>query len=131
MLREWVYSRLTGYSPLVALNGDRVWLATALESIPSTKPFIIYRVGLSTSSLRGDGLTRVLSSPIQVFIHDDPGDYARIDQMLRMARVMLEGGSSSEHGIISCDWIEDSEDLRDDEFHTNLRWGRFQVTHEE
>lgn len=131
MLREWVVSRLTEYAPLTAIMGDRLTLGSSLTEIPQVKPFAIYRVGLSVADLRGDGQTRVKTTPVQIFFHDEPGDYGKIDNMLRLARVILEGGNSREHGIIDCGWVEDSEDLRDDEFHTNLRWARYQVIHEE
>lgn len=131
MLREWVVGRLTNYAPMTNLIGDRLTLGSSLTEIPGIKPFAIYRVGTSTADLRGDGTTRVMTTPIQLYFHDEPGDYGKIDNMLRFTRAVLEGGSSREHGIIACEWIEDSEDLRDDEFHTNLRWARYQVIHEE
>lgn len=127
MLRQWIFSTLTGHTDLTDIVGDRIWLATSLTDIPQTKPFLIYRLGIALGPLRGDGRTKALDRPLQLFAHDDVGDYQRLDDMLKMCRELLDGGSSKQHGVTACEWFEDSEDLRDDEFHTNVRYSRYQI----
>lgn len=127
MSREWLFSTLLDNPDLGVEVGDRIYQSSSISEIPAVKPYILYRFGTSAPALVGDdGVTKRVQ-PIQLFVHDNPGDYARIDRILVLIRATLEGQQSAE--VTRCQWLEESEDLRDDEMFTITRFARYQLIH--
>lgn len=108
--RTWVYQALTGYAPLDASLGDRVY-----SDVPEqpTKPFAVIRLGLVTPEVhQHDGAE---STQATVWVHDDPGSYTRIDALLELIRMaVITKGDMSGGGVFQAIWTGDSQDLADD-----------------
>lgn len=129
MLRQWLYDAIRTDPTLVASIGTRVYQATSIVEVPSTKPFVVYRFGTSSQGLSGNDRQTTIVQPLQVFFHDVPGDYEKIDQLQRRLRAVIAGANQG--NIIRCEWLEDSEDLRDDEMFTIFKYSRYQLNHKE
>lgn len=127
MLREWLFGKLSTSVDLEVLVGDRVYQSTSLTDVPAVKPFLLYRFGTSAPGLSGGDFVVKRIQPIQIFVHDVPGDYQRIDTILAALKVTLEAQTDSD--VMSCQWLEESEDLSDDEMHTITRFARYQLLH--
>lgn len=123
-MRTWLFGQLDGSAALDAYVEDRIWQNTALEHVPEIKPFLVYRFGARTSPLRGDDTVAIWSQAIQVFAHDVPGDYVQIEEILRVVHTLLIPSTNP-----TVTWLEDSEDLRDDDFGTILKWSRYQLSY--
>lgn len=127
--RETIVTVLTSDG---AMNTDGINLNTTFLShdkdTPQTRPMMVLRwqdvsPGLGTVNRRN----------LQVWIHDTPGDYGRIDRILKRVRTLLTsmfgvnaGDASS--WITQIDWQGDSDDLRDDEAVTFCRYSNFTIT---
>lgn len=125
--REWVAQTLS--TPLVvkAFVDDRVWQGESVTAPPSTKPFIVYRMG-NTSP---DNMVRVARRQyFTVYFHDEanPGDYSQIDDMMQTVMDVFEAAPPSpEHNIYEARWLENSSDQDDREMGTILRYSRYQL----
>ncbi len=54
---------------------------------------------------------------LTIWVHDEPNDYSKIDQVVRRLRELLPGIEAAEHDsgwINSIRWAGDSDDLTDD-----------------
>lgn len=127
MSRVWVHQRMKNHAPLTALVSTRIAAATAQEKAPDTKPFIVHRAISELPDLRGDDTVRTRTDTYLIFVHDVPGDYMQIDQILSILRQLFENVSDQEENIIRSTWIENSEDFRDDDMGTILKYARIQV----
>lgn len=127
--RELVWAKLTGDPDLQALgfDEDNIFTDHSLDT-PQRRPLMVLRwQGVDV------GLGPVNQRRLQVWVHDRPADYDRIDQTLRRLRtllssieaVRLDGGIAGVHTAI---WEGDSDDLRDDEVRTITRWTQFRLT---
>lgn len=130
MKREWVYQRAQDDVTLAGLVGDRIYAATSLREDDATrsltKPFIVYRVWGSRPELRGDDSDKKRREVFQLFVHDEPGDYGKIDDILTRLYELFADVRDQEAGIIS-EWLEMSEDFRDDDMHTIMRYCRIHI----
>lgn len=118
--REWLYATLDGLLTMPVYPSGR------LKNTPS-KPFCLYRITSSTKNMAGDDAITVRSVGAMVFIHDDFGDYLQIESTLNTIRDTLNNATNTANGLVRCTWVEDSEDLRDDELGTILRYSRYQL----
>lgn len=124
-MRTWVYDKLTTTPAITALVDPlRVIAGSALRKAPDTKPFITYRMHPQQPRLRR---LAGRSQYLQVWVHDVPGDFMRIDEIIEAVvqalNVEVNGG-----GILECKWIESSADLPEDpDLGTIARFARFQI----
>lgn len=119
-MRQLVFDLLSGDVQLNdAVNGD-IYQVNAYENVPP-RPYIIFR--LSTETPR-QSFARSIN--LQVWIHDDEGDYSRIDDLLEQVKDILlaEEGTGD---LFAFEWIDSSEDLWDDVSNTIFRYGRFEI----
>lgn len=123
--RPWVYSSMTGHTPLTALVSTRIYESSAIKEVPKTKPYLMYRFLTDTSELRGDDFALVKSQSFMVLVHDVPGDYKQIDSILVMLKTIFDRVSNAQYNVVRSIWVDDSEDLRDDVMGTILRYGRY------
>lgn len=117
-----------GVQALVGTDpNQRIYQSTSLDSAPKTFPFIMYRATSETPRFRGDDGDAVRATGYMIFCHDVPGDYLRIDEMLgelyRLFADTRDGASS----IVRSQWIEVSDDLRDDDLGTITKYARILV----
>lgn len=140
-VRTWVFGRLTEYPPLIAMIGvenPRVFAKKSMTSSNELHPFIVYKLGysanvdLAENMPEGKTLQRQF---VQVWVHDysdtQVGDYGLIDQVLKHVRAALHKGYSVADGVISCKYIETSQDLNDETLNTVMKYARFEILTEE
>jgi hypothetical protein len=128
-VRALIFETITEDPELNTLgfDGDSVFSDHSLDT-PQVRPLMVLRwqnvvVGLGPVNQR----------ILQVWVHDSPADYERIDGALRRLRTIL--GSieavrvgASDSGLHTIVWEGDSDDLRDDEVGTITRWAQFRLT---
>ena len=128
-VRELIFESVTT-DPVLQVLGfdeDHVFTDHSLDT-PQVRPLIVLRwqnvvVGLGSVNQR----------ILQVWVHDQPADYERIDQTLKRLRTLLgsieavriDGGAAGLHTVI---WEGESDDLRDVEVGTITRWAQFRLT---
>ena len=90
---------------------------------PQQRPFLQLRWG--TNNI---GLDVVTKRFLVIWVHDEPGDYTRIDRiLLRLREILppLAGTTSGTQSILAVEWTGDSEDLTDDGHGTIARTASF------
>ena len=125
--RSWLHSTLTGHAPLTALVGTRIASATKQTVTPPVKPFIIHRLLADRPDMSGDDVTQTSQVSYLIFIHDVPGSYDRIDQIEDILRALFHNKVDQAQGVIRVIWEESSEDFRDDDMGTIMRYCRIAI----
>lgn len=126
MTRTWVYDKLIADTTLDGIVDGRIFAATAVQKAPEA-PFIIYRQIADVVDFRGDDGTVTKTATYLIFAEDKVGDYLQIDSMLAAIAALFDGVSDQAEGIIRSTWLENSEDFRDEDMGTNLKYARIQV----
>lgn len=131
MSRVWLYSRMMADTPLITAVTSQIHQSTSLDAAPHLKPFIMYRQTSDVQRFRGDDGDMVRSSGYMIFAHDEPGDYMRIDTIIGHLKRLFQDITDQPNGIIRSNWIETSDDLRDDDMGTIIKFGRVQILYRE
>lgn len=118
--RSWMYQRLSTFSEITDVVGDRIIGAGGLEGSVNEKPFIVLLMDPETPGPFPGAST----SGGVVAVHDEPGDYLRTDTLLRAVRRRLSGQVGSP-GAVACQWLGDSQDLSDESLGTIYRTSTF------
>lgn len=119
--RAWLYTRLTNNAALTALvPADRIHAAGSLEWREAARPFIVVRLGVDNPELNEADAPHVTAQDAAVWVHDDPGSYKRIDEILTAVRHAV-AGQVTETGGIACMWQGDSAELSDPDQGTIVR----------
>lgn len=105
-----------------ALVGNRIHAASSVNK-QSKRPLVAIRAHTDFPAQRRVGARGY----IQVWAHDDPGDYEVIDQVLAACRTAIEAVPHS-GDFLEARWIETGVDLRDDVMESITRYMRFQFT---
>lgn len=127
--RSWLFGRLNGSSHLLALPvADRptILAGGSLEVTPQRKPFLIITIGQELVDRRDADQPSVTSSFATLWVHDDPGDYLRIDSILLACQKELIGQVSDTSGIF-CQWQGNSGDQADDVRGTIVRNAEYRL----
>jgi hypothetical protein len=130
MIRSWIYGKMAGYAPLTTLVGTRIYESSKMQEVP-TKPYLMYKMFATAPEMMGDDLSKVITQGFQVFVHDVPGDFLRIDDIIQLLRFLFTNASDKVAGVISVRWIDVSEDFKDSDMGTNTRFIRFRVLYKE
>lgn len=121
--RVWIKTKLDAYAPLlVVVPAAQIVGSGSLEEAPGVRPFIMIRAGFES---RGP-FPGVSTRNATLWVHDDPGDYMRIDNIMKLCRAALEG-PVSESGGVACRWAGDSTELADEGFKTICRNQSYQL----
>lgn len=125
--RTYIYDTLrnnASFALLVPVGS--LYGSGALQGAPAAKPFVVLRFGVERPLLK-DGFNPVATGQfLTVYVHDNPGDFLRINQILAAVRVALVGQVIGPGGIC-VEWLGDSDDLADDVYKTNMRNGEYQL----
>lgn len=118
-MRVLIRSTIIGDSTLngLGIDGDNSFAVDV--DTPQDRPFLQLRWGSN-----GVGLDTVTRRNLTIWVHDQPGDYGRIDSIilrLRSLLVALEGQSTGSGYVVAVEWTGDSEDLTDDGHKTITR----------
>lgn len=112
-MRVWVYQTLKLSDLWEAVEG-RLYQTSMMTKVPSQAPYAYYRMGLSRPALHSDHSASL--TPFQLIVHDSPGDYSRIEELLSLAKLALTTIPTlvPEARLIQCTWLETSEDIPQD-----------------
>jgi hypothetical protein len=123
--RSFLYDLLVNDPELLASHGGRVYQSSAMLTAKVRKPFMVYHIGNDTSEMLTDThpAHRIF---FQVYIHDEPGDYVRIDDLGDRTKELLAGRVSAQDNIQLTRFLERSQDLKDETFNTIFNYLRFQ-----
>jgi len=130
MIRSWVYGKMTGHSPLTTLVGSRIYESSMLQETP-TKPYIMYKMFVTQAEMMGDDRPKVFNQSMQVFVHDVPGDFLRIDDIIRILKDLFHNASDKLAGVEIVRWLDSSEDFKDSDMGTIIRFIRFRILYKE
>ena len=135
-MRTWLYDKISTHTPLKtiidAANSSNITLSDhvsqgeVLSDRLFPKPYIYYNIGNRTNQNMGEDVL-VYNQFFQVFIHDVPGDYTLIDDLVKELIKLLHQstGEEGKYQIIRVQFLEASADLDDDTLGTIMRYVRF------
>lgn len=126
MSRQFIFDTLQT-TPVANIVGDRVYQQGSLAEAPRFKPFLIYTMGNITDEGMSDPDAFQPSRQFfQVYIHDEVGDYSKIDDLVKIIRdVFLTAGLPDD--VSGLQYLETSRDLDDPTLQTIMRYMRFQL----
>lgn len=116
------------YNALVAIPGiNQVYQGESMLKAPKPIefPVAVYRIGNETNANVGSGIT-AHNKFFQVYLHDVPADYTRIDTLIPLVRDAMTGLSNKGH-ILEVIWRENSRDLDDEFIGSVMRYLRFET----
>lgn len=109
--RQWIYTTLNANAPFAALvPSTSVFSDGALTGRVDKNPFVVIRLMPMTREL-AEGVAHGQNA--EIWAHDQPGSYSRIDSILAAVRGALSGQVALP-GAIACRWQSDSVDFADD-----------------
>jgi hypothetical protein len=114
--RTWMYGFLNNLLES-DVNGDG-----SLNSVPEARPFIIVRLDQAVPEFEGTS-----DQDVTLWVHDDPGSYLRIDNIIANIRQALDRQPVTEAGGITAVWQGDSGDLADDDKGTIVRTSSYRM----
>lgn len=122
LIYQWL-SNDAGFTDIVegGLYSDR-----SLEVVPSVKPFCVLMY-----EGPNPGMSRVRQMTLRAWVHDEPGDYLRIEEALKYLRDLLPTGLPRRQGdiwLMEAQWLGDSADLYDETRRTNVKNAVFLLT---
>ncbi|MGX9924107.1 hypothetical protein ACWIG4_30135 [Streptomyces sp. NPDC002248] len=124
--RQFIYETLLHGTSGQMVEG-RVLQSGALISGQSVKPYIVYTVGNSTDEGFSDpDSVQPHRQFFQVYIHDETGDYDRIDDIVRAVKNDFIHAVVRDN-ICGVSFLETSRDLDDPTLQTIMRYVRFQL----
>lgn len=129
MKRVWLFQRISTNAPLMALLPGGAHQSTSLDVAPHLKPFLMYRQTSDVEVFRGDDDEAVRRVGYMIFVHDVPGDYMTIDARLADLKALFSGTVDQANGIIRSRWLETSDDNRDEDMGTIMKFARVEVTY--
>lgn len=122
--REWCWQTLAADEQLTALIPDKyIYGAGAVDVNPEQKPFVVLRFGVTTPQFQG----AVSTGSVTAWAHDEPGDYARIDEVLGHVRRIWGHNHPKNPGHVTIEWSGDSTDLADDGYGTITRNATYRI----
>ena len=126
--RQWLFAKLNGTLSLTAIvPADRVMAAGALTGSPPVRPFVLYRMGGDTTRMQDADVPLLADNVVQVWVYDDPGSYARIEQYLDEMRKRLPGQVIGVPNAHACVWGGTSGELADDEFKCAVKFANLKL----
>jgi len=126
--RTWVAEQLRAYTPLTDIIPPKYMRAAgSLTGRPDQVPFLIVEVGANYTG----PYPSVSEQDLYVHVHDEPGDFMRIDDAIDKVRLALMSGEDVQTAPVrtidgvSCAWQNDSRDLSDDMYGTIYKTATF------
>jgi hypothetical protein len=138
MIRDMVWDMCRSDGILQSLgirnDGANVHQADTVDSLP-IKPALVLRWGLMNPGVTEHAPVWAGAGwwDLAVWVHDEPGDFDRVDRIIERLKTILcgiAGARSVTHPgwtLIQADWAGDSQDLRDDGYHTVTRNSTYRV----
>lgn len=127
-MRVKVHQLITAESSVMDLLPGGVHQGSSLENVPTLKPFLVHRFANEVPEIKDAGQTLAMRQQCTLWVHDDPGNYENIDEVLAALTTLLEAASSDLSGFMQAEWLFTSDDLRDEEMGTIQRFIQWQIT---
>lgn len=111
-MRAYIAGLLVADATLAAQGVVQAGVISGDVDTPADRPFVQLRWGQATP-----GLSTVDNRVLVIWVHDTPGDYTRIDTIVRRIKEIFRGVSAQPHEtgwITEIQWVTDSDDLTDD-----------------
>lgn len=140
-MRAWLYDTLTTNDQLQTDLGveditprvvpRRSKTTVDINNLP--RPFLVFGLGNSTregltDSTANDSEDRdALGQFFEVWVHDEGGSYARIDEIVKHVIAILHGASSPVDKVLTVSHLETSGEFNNETYDTNFRYIRFQA----
>ena len=135
-MRAWLYDTLTASTELQAYFGgaeeikDRVMPRRSQGTILVEKPFLIFGLGNSTNEQLEDSTADDAQAErqfFQIWVHDEGGSYALIDDIIPKIKRELVGKSHPASRLITVIYLETSQEFSNETYGTIFRYIRFQA----
>lgn len=131
-LRDFLFGQVVNDGTLngLGITSDTAFTQHDVDT-PQQRPFLTFHWGNTNPGYEDIPFPLVNERDFQVWIHDEPGDYTRIDDAIARVRTVLTGIVGADTGagwVQEVHWLGDSDDLSDDEQGTITRFGEFRVT---
>lgn len=125
-MRTWLYQKLVNDPTLEGIFGARMYQGESMTTSVIEKPFLVYTIGNATNELLSEDDDQPQRQFFQIYIHDEPADYTRIDDAIDAVKKLLV--NSTDNGdVINVLYLETSRDLDDETMGTIMRYIRFQA----
>lgn len=129
MIRAWVYQRMMDDVALQALLAGGIHESTSMDKAPTLKPFIFYRNTSNVNLIRGDDADLKRRQGYMILVHDTPGTYIHIDDICDRLRILFSDIVDQDAGIRS-EFVEGSDDWRDEDMGTIMKYVRIQLNYQ-
>lgn len=135
LLRQFIYQRMTGSDDLKTWLGvgeeesisDRIMPRASQTTITGPRPFIIYGLGNITNEFQSEDGVRAYRQFLQIWLHDEGGDYSRIDNGLEVVKTLFVNAQSADCDLTTINWLETSQEFTSEQYNTIFRYHRFQA----
>jgi len=124
-LRSFLYNTLKADPDVASFVATRIYQSSSMQAANVEKPFLVFHMGNDTNEMLADEHTASRQF-FQVYVHDEPGDYQQIEDIVRAVKSALVGKGSPEDGVITTRYLETSQDLDDETLRTIFNYIRFQ-----
>ena len=123
--RKYLYQRMSLDQALLEdIPSDNLHAAGSLQYPPSERPFLVIRTGneqVSPGNISGT------YQNAEIWVHDEPGSYQRIDLILKRLQKLLVGQVVGYENAVAIDWVGDSGELADDLYGTITKVGSYRL----
>lgn len=120
-MRSLIFQAIINDATLIGLGITEPGSFATDVDTPQARPFLQLRWGVNDVAL---SKTTIGRRNLVIWVHDQPGDYTRIDSIIIRLRALLPSLVPSNNGsgwLQGCEWAGDSEDLADDGHRTIAR----------
>jgi hypothetical protein len=121
--RQWSFEMMVNTPAITALvPAGSIHGAGSVPGAPKDKPFMVLRLGMELPNA-----VQSRNGELTVYVHDEPGDYGRIDDILLAVYQTLDRFQVKEPGAVCVEFLEGSQDLFDDGYGTIMRYSSWKL----
>lgn len=127
-MRAWLTDTLTSDATLMTMLSGSVHQRGSTQNVRPERLYAVYTFGERSVEIKDDQTIKALRQPIQIWVHDDPGDYSAIEDALDRIRTLLTAklGTRTDQ-LIRAVWLADSTDLFDPDTGDIVKYGQYDV----
>jgi hypothetical protein len=136
-MRVWVHNRVSNHTEIASLLPGGIHSAGSLDTVPNRKPFMATRAANEAPELTDDNLAIAAAQQFTFWVHDQPGNYENIDEVIEQLRLFLSSAPNESldpakfgaKAFIRAEWLFTSDDLRDDEMDTVVKFVQWRIVY--
>jgi hypothetical protein len=127
-MRALIRSAIIADSELIGLGVVPEGVLAGNVDTPQPRPFLNLKWGI-----RNPGVSVVTRTTLVIWVHDQPNDYTRIEQICVRLRNLLTSLEAAQDTVVGgwvnvVDWVSDSDDLFDEGHGTITKQCTFIIT---